>query len=53
MLRKRAKFETSVLDLGCGTGLLLSLRPVLHKTYYGIDISKEMLKKAKKKLNRR
>lgn len=38
-----------VLDLGCGTGLLGEILEPLAKTLIGVDISNEMLTKAKRK----
>lgn len=34
----------SVLDIGCGTGLLLDLMDISKRNYWGVDSSKEMLK---------
>jgi len=47
----RLPFET-ILDVGCGTGALLSLLGQQHKNakLYGIDISEEMIKASKAKL---
>ncbi len=36
--------EDSVLDLGCGTGLLISRLRILTKNVVGLDVSKNMLK---------
>lgn len=42
--------EGLVLDVGCGEGTLIDfLTPLLKKNYFGIDISSEAIKKAKKK----
>jgi len=38
-----------VLDLGCGTGLALSLNGIEPKRYLGIDISRGMITRAKEK----
>ncbi|HEU4988860.1 MAG TPA: class I SAM-dependent methyltransferase [Gemmatimonadaceae bacterium] len=38
-----------VIDLGCGTGLLLDLLRVAPDHYYGIDISEGMLARARQK----
>ena len=45
------KNNSAVLDLGCGSGLLI--KHFAHKTqlYIGTDISRELLKHAKKKAN--
>jgi ubiquinone/menaquinone biosynthesis C-methylase UbiE len=50
----RIKNNSEILDVGCGTGNFLELISE-NKTLklHGIDISKEMLKIARKKLNRR
>lgn len=43
--------KSKILDVGCGTGnLLYLLEKYTNAELYGIDISKEMLKIAKKKL---
>ena len=39
----------SVLDIGCGTGNMISVGQLHPKSYYGIDISSEMLKSATEK----
>lgn len=39
----------SVLDIGCGTGLLTEIMPIMPDMYYGIDPSEKMLNCFKKK----
>ena len=39
----------SVLDIGCGTGLLTEITPIMPENYYGIDPSEKMLSRFKKK----
>ena len=41
--------STRLVDLGCGTGLLLDLLPVAPDRYLGIDISEGMLERARAK----
>jgi len=43
------KNNNTVLDLGCGTGLLIKHFADKTKLYIGVDISRELLKHAKKK----
>src|SRR3989338_6407466 len=48
------KMNFSALEVGCGTGEgLLMLKEKTNGTIVGIDISEEMLKRAKEKLNKR
>lgn len=42
-----AKPEGPVLDLGCGTGHVLSLAPFLAQEYVGVDLSQRMVEKAR------
>ena len=44
------KERIKVLDLGCGTGKIYQLIDPAHIDFVGIDISKEMLEQAKKKI---
>jgi len=44
--------KSRILDAGCGTGNFLSLLENYNIGAYGIDISKEMIKIAKKKLKK-
>ncbi|WP_066497103.1 class I SAM-dependent methyltransferase [Abyssisolibacter fermentans] len=42
----------SILDIGCGTGNMLSMIPKKEDiTFCGLDLSSEMIRVAKKKLN--
>jgi len=45
------KDNSAILDLGCGTGLLMKHFADQTKLYIGVDISRELLKHAKKKAN--
>ena len=45
----RLKANSTVLDLGCGTGLLIKHFVDKTKFYVGVDISRELLKHAKGK----
>ncbi|MEO1234323.1 MAG: methyltransferase domain-containing protein [Myxococcota bacterium] len=45
----RIDASTSVLDVGCGTGLLLDLIDIPPDRYLGVDVSEGMLQRAKKK----
>ena len=45
------KNNSTVLDLGCGTGLLIKHFADKTKLYIGVDVSRELLKHAKKKAN--
>ncbi len=51
--KKISKEENQlILDVGCGTwNLLLELEKNTNNTLYGIDISENMLEKARKKLS--
>jgi ubiquinone/menaquinone biosynthesis C-methylase UbiE len=42
--------NTTVLDIGCGTGTLLSLYQKYTSKIFGIDLSSSMIKVARKKL---
>ena len=43
--------DVNILDIGCGTGIYLEqLKNFGFKNFYGIDISKRMLSKAKKRI---
>ena len=48
------KNDSTILDAGCGTGNLLKLLSSQNKNFklYGLDISQEMLKIARKKLEK-
>ena len=50
----KVKDNSRILDIGCGTGNLLYLLEKENKNLelYGIDLSKKMLEKAGKKLNK-
>ena len=39
----------SVLDIGCGTGLLIEITPIMPENYFGIDPSTKMLANFKRK----
>ena len=43
------KVESPIIDVGCGTALILKTTPLKNKQYVGLDISEEMLKIAKTK----
>lgn len=47
------KSFAKLLDIGCGTGYLIDMLKKQHKdtVYYGLDLSPEMLKNAKKKFD--
>jgi ubiquinone/menaquinone biosynthesis C-methylase UbiE len=45
------KHNSTVLDLGCGTGALIKHFADRTRFYIGVDISKELLRYAKKKAN--
>lgn len=45
----RIKLHGDILDIGCGSGTLLEMTPILSQNYTGIDPSKEMLAKAREK----
>jgi len=42
-------FYADVLDVGCGTGLLLDILPEAAASYYGIDLSAGMILEAQRK----
>lgn len=48
-LRKHLVPGCKVLDLGCGTGLLLELLPLRPEDYLGIDVSQKMLEELQRK----
>ena len=43
------EYRQSVLEIGCGTGHVISLANIDHLNYQGIDISKASVEKARKK----
>ena len=45
--KRYIKFGDNVLDIGCGNGRLLTVLKDLKINYTGLDISKELIKKAK------
>ena len=47
-LKKYARMEHTILDIGCGNGRLLNLFENKNITYTGIDSSKELIEIAKK-----
>ncbi len=47
-LNKESKIHKTVLDLGCGTGLLGSFLQPYYKQIWGVDLSKKMLDNAEK-----
>lgn len=42
-------FRQNILDVGCGTGHVISLSNISHLNYQGVDISYESVKQARKK----
>lgn len=49
LINKEIKPSGKILDLGCGTGLLLELFKIPKRSYLGLDISDKMLEIARKK----
>jgi len=51
ILTSQIKPSDSVLDLGCGTGHVITLANLNYMQYYGVDFSKGMIDDAKSKYN--
>lgn len=49
MLKERLKPGVRVLDCGCGTGLGRTLTSAITQDYVGVDLSEEMIKRARQK----
>lgn len=49
-LELRNTDNMTIIDLGCGTGAISILAADMFKKVYAVDVSKEMIEKAKKKL---